>query len=396
MVLRVSESWNPGFQSPDLKSEIQDSGFKRSVKNGIPDPAPRSHRSPPPATGLDRGRKPPEIRSVSDEFPDFDRPLQGPLLAAVSRSFYLSLRFLPPPVRGPLSVSYLLARAADTVADVTTSPAAERLELLERFRPALAEGPMPDFLGKVSAFSVRVDHPGERELLQRLPECFTQLKKLPPAVQDCVRRVMDHILDGMILDLRRFPSPEPLRSLTTDAELDAYTWLVAGCVGEFWTEICALELPGVFRRSPESMKALGGRYGKGLQLINILRDQPGDAAIGRCYLPSESLRAAGLSGEIIWPTADWIPWQTVRKDLIARARMFLADGWQYAAALRSIRLRFATLMPLLIGEGTLARMEALPADGAPEAVRITRREVKRLARKALWMALTNRITPPAP
>ena len=51
------------------------------------------------------------------------RPLQGSLLAAVSRSFYLSLRFLPSPVRGALSVSYLLARAADTIADVEASPA---------------------------------------------------------------------------------------------------------------------------------------------------------------------------------------------------------------------------------------------------------------------------------
>lgn len=333
---------------------------------------------------------------MSDDSPDFDRPLQGPLLAAVSRSFYLSLRFLPPPVRAPLSVSYLLARAADTVADVTASPAAARLELLEKFRPALAEGPDRDFLKAVSTFAGGVDHAGEKELLQRLPECFTQLKKLPPATQDCVRRVMGHILDGMILDLRRFPTSEPLRSLTTDAELDEYTWLVAGCVGEFWTEICALELPGVFREAPETMKHLGGRYGKGLQLINILRDQPGDAAIGRCYLPAQSLHAAGLEGEITWPAKDWRAWQNVRKDLVARARLFLSDGWKYAASLRSIRLRFATLMPLLIGEGTLVRMAALPADGAPEAVKISRKEVKRLARKALWMAISNRIHPPAP
>ncbi|MDB6131947.1 MAG: crtB 3 [Verrucomicrobiales bacterium] len=348
-----------------------------------------------PATGLDRIGNPSEVSTVSEDSPDFDRPLQGPLLAAVSRSFYLSLRFLPPPVRGPLSISYLMARAADTVADVTASPAPERLELLERFRSALTDGPTPDFLLKVSAFAAGVDHAGERELLHRLAECFDQLKKLSPATQDCARRVMGHILDGMTLDLRRFPTSQPLRSLTTDVELDEYTWLVAGCVGEFWTDICALELPGVFRESPETMKTLGGRYGKGLQLINILRDQPGDAVIGRCYLPEESLRQAGLEGSVLWPAADWSPWHTVRRDLIARTRFLLADGWQYAASLRSTRLRFAILMPLLIGEGTLARLESLPPGGPPEAVKITRREVKRLARKALWMALTNRITPPA-
>lgn len=321
------------------------------------------------------------------------RSLQGPLLAAVSRSFYLSLRFLPPPVRGGLSVSYLLARAADTIADVEGRPAGERLALLDDFRKALLQGPGENFLGRVSSFATSVDHPGERELLERLGECFVQLDKLTAGSQDKVRTVLGHILDGMSLDLQRFPDAEHLRSLATAAELDGYTWLVAGCVGEFWTAICAAELPGVFTRTEPEMTTLGGRFGKGLQLINILRDQAGDAAIGRCYLPAERLRAAGLPGAVVWPAADWRPWQTVRRGLIAQAREFLADGWTYAASQRSIRLRFATLMPLLIGEGTLTRMEALPADGPPAAVKVSRREVKRYARRALWMAVTGRINP---
>ena len=53
----------------------------------------------------------------------------------------------------------------------------------------------------------------------------------------------------------------------------------------------------------------------------------------------------------------------------------------------------ATLMPLLIGESTLKQMESLPPDGPPVAVKVTRPEVKRHARRALWMALTGRITP---
>jgi farnesyl-diphosphate farnesyltransferase len=316
-------------------------------------------------------------------------------LAAVSRSFYLSLRFLPPPVRGALSVSYLLARAADTVADVEARPAGERLALLAQFRAELGGGPgrEAEFLERVAAFAVAVEHAGERELLARLSECFDMLAKLTPGTQEKVREVMGHILDGMTLDLKRFPETAPLRSLQTAAELDEYTWLVAGCVGEFWTAICAAELPGVFTKATEEMRALGKCYGKGLQLINILRDQAGDAAIGRCYLPEDLLRAAGLAGPVQWPAEDWRPWQAVRGDLIAKARGFLADGWIYAASQRSVRLRFATLMPLLIGAGTLARMGALAPDGPPMAVKVTRAEVKRLARRALWMALTGRIKP---
>ena len=356
---------------------------------------------------------------MSDFPPPDPKSLQGPLLAAVSRSFYLSLRFLPPPVRSALGVSYLLARAADTIADVEASPAAERLDLLQQFRTAVAvsgevppseesslpadpsgpparhsiqpEGGTATFLKLTNAFASKVDHAGERELLERLDECLAQLEKLTPGPKEKVRTVLGHILDGMTLDLRRFPDATQLRSLTTDAELEEYTWLVAGCVGEFWTAICAAELPGVFTRPEAEMMALGDRFGKGLQLINILRDQAGDAIIGRCYLPAELLQAAGLPGDPFWPATDWRPWHAVRRDLIARARNHLADGWTYAASQRSMRLRFATLMPLLIGGGTLSRIESLPPDGPPAAVKVTRPEVKRYARRALWMALTGRI-----
>ena len=334
--------------------------------------------------------------SMIDSAIHIARPLQGSLLAAVSRSFYLSLRFLPTPVRGALSVSYLLARAADTIADVEASPAEQRLVLLGQFRERLSGGGQSsaggDFFGQVREFASAVDHAGERELLERLGECFASVDRLSIPAQGQVRAVLGHILDGMTLDLKRFPDAAELRSLQTPAELDEYTWLVAGCVGEFWTAICAGEMPGVFTRSTSEMTALGRNFGKGLQLINILRDQAGDAAIGRCYLPEESLQSAG-AGPLAWPAVDWRPWHVVRRDLIAQARTFLADGWVYAASQRSIRLRFAALMPLLIGAGTLTRMEALPVEGPPAAVKITRPEVKRLARRALWMALTGRIKP---
>ena len=46
------------------------------------------------------------------------------LLRGVSRSFYLSIRLLPEPLREPVSAAYLLARATDTVADTARMPAA--------------------------------------------------------------------------------------------------------------------------------------------------------------------------------------------------------------------------------------------------------------------------------
>ena len=55
------------------------------------------------------------------------------VLKEVSRSFYLSLRFLPGGFRAPVSLGYLLARASDTIADAGEWSVGERRELLNRF-----------------------------------------------------------------------------------------------------------------------------------------------------------------------------------------------------------------------------------------------------------------------
>src|ERR1700751_775142 len=57
--------------------------------------------------------------------------LQTKLLRSVSRSFYLSIRFLPAQLREPVALAYLLARATDTVADTAQISASVRMEALK-------------------------------------------------------------------------------------------------------------------------------------------------------------------------------------------------------------------------------------------------------------------------
>ena len=68
------------------------------------------------------------------------RELATDVLRGVSRSFYLSLRWLPARVRGTVSVAYLLARVSDTLADTAEAPLAGRLDLLRRFARTVREG----------------------------------------------------------------------------------------------------------------------------------------------------------------------------------------------------------------------------------------------------------------
>ncbi|XBD73844.1 squalene/phytoene synthase family protein [Akkermansia massiliensis] len=60
------------------------------------------------------------------------------LLSAVSRSFYLSMRFLPREMRPGVAVGYLLARATDTVADTVDMDCRERLALLRMMGATVA------------------------------------------------------------------------------------------------------------------------------------------------------------------------------------------------------------------------------------------------------------------
>src|SRR5213593_4508240 len=58
------------------------------------------------------------------------RQLRTTLLRSVSRSFYLSIRFLPAQLREPIALAYLLARTTDTVADTSQISTSVRMETL--------------------------------------------------------------------------------------------------------------------------------------------------------------------------------------------------------------------------------------------------------------------------
>jgi farnesyl-diphosphate farnesyltransferase len=83
-------------------------------------------------------------------------------------------------------------------------------------------------------------------------------------------------------------------ALRSDEELDEYIYQVAYCVGEFWTDMCRAHVfPGA-NLDDDLLKADGVRFGKGLQLVNILRDLPKDLRRGRCYIPEAATGTRGL------------------------------------------------------------------------------------------------------
>lgn len=282
---------------------------------------------------------------------------ENEILRRTSRSFYLTIRFLPRSVRGDVALAYLLARATDTIADCSAANRARRLEMLVAARDSLSA---PSIAGyRAEEWTRDQRDPAEQQLLSALPRLWSEMHARPDKL---VASVLGSILEGQIFDVQRFDGySTPL----SDDELTRYTYLVAGSVGEFWTDLCAARL-GDFSRDPlDVMRRRARNYGQALQLVNILRDRRMDAALGRCYVTAaDSAR---------WPQ---------------QARAWLNDGVDYCDALRSGRLRFATVLPALLGERTLSLVAAQPADVLTPA-KVSRPEVRRWMFRALpvwWSA----------
>jgi farnesyl-diphosphate farnesyltransferase len=311
--------------------------------------------------------------------------LRGPLLRSVSRSFYLSLRFLPKTLRDPLSLAYLLARATDTLADTAEASVALRMEALRNLSRAIQGDVVSEMMVPLrESFAPLQKNESERALISRLPELLEWLGEVPIADRDEIRSVLVKINRGQMLDLERFgPSTSTstsIQALRTGGELDEYTYLVAGCVGEFWTRLCFAHVKNFTDRSEEEMGDLGIRYGQGLQLINILRDAGDDLRQGRCYLPADELQSLGLApGEILHDPSRVEP---ILKKWAANAGEGIQAGIEYAAAIRNRRVRFATALPALIGARTLALLREAGPDAIRRRVKVSRAEIQRMVASA--------------
>ena len=315
------------------------------------------------------------------------------MLRRVSRSFYLSLRILPGSLREPIGLAYLLARAADTVADTRVLPRAERLGHLEALRAAYAGAPT-DPAAIARACTPHRSDAAERRLLERLDEALARLAALPKDDETAVRAVLETLTSGMIFDLTRFPGEDAagLAALDTVEELDRYTYLVAGCVGPFWTALHVAHRPRLAGWDVEQMNARGVRFGKALQMTNVLRDVPRDLRAGRCYLPARELEPLGVRPvDLLDPDLALRARPLVRR-LIALTLDHYDVAWRYTLAIPRAewRMRLACAWPLLIGLGTLGRLARHPNPlGATAPIKVPRAAVRAMIARSLVTVWSN-------
>jgi len=317
-------------------------------------------------------------------------PAGTDLLRQVSRSFYLTLRVLPGAIRPQVGLAYLLARATDTIADTRLISVEKRRAALREMRAAIlavAEGrspETPDF-GELAAAR---EPPGghgskaERRLLENAGGLLESLGALAAEDRGRISSLLEIITRGQQTDLARFGSAgrEQIIALDADDDLEEYTYCVAGCVGEYWTWVCRAHLFPKADLDDTFLLASGIRFGKGLQLVNILRDLPGDLRQGRCYLPRTRLAAGGLEPAALLDAGAMGRFRPLYAAYLRQAEELLAAGWAYTSALPrgQLRVRLACAWPALIGMKTLARLRTVNVLDNRCRVKVSRREVRSL------------------
>ena len=250
-------------------------------------------------------------------------------------------------------MGYLFARAADTIADTELIDRSRRLDFLSQLKAQFVSDQISwsqirdiqQAMGPVQQDS------SERVLLERLEDCFRLFQECSPEDRRRVQRLMTTLTQGMEMDLSRFPgqSVEDLVAFKTLDDLDRYTYYVAGCVGEFWTDLMCAHRTALASWNVRQMSDVGVRFGKGLQLTNIVKDVAHDLQKGRCYIPETMLDEAGLTPRDLLDQASLPRVRPVLSKLVRIATEHLDQGWMYTMAIprHEMRLRLSCMWPIL-------------------------------------------------
>ena len=275
------------------------------------------------------------------------------LLKQVSRLFYTTLVVVPADVRDQVSLAYLFARAADTIADTELIDRPRRLDYLSQLKAQfisdqIAWGQVRDIRQAVSPLQ---QDSSERLLLERLEDCFRLFQTFEAEDRGRVRRLMTTLTQGMEMDLSVFPGKgaDDLAALKTVDDLDRYTYYVAGCVGEFWTDLMCAHRRALASWNVREMSEVGVQFGKGLQLTNIVKDVAHDLQKGRCYVPEAMLADAGLKPQDLLAQRNLARFRPVLSKLVRLAAGHLDQGWLYTMAIprAEMRLRLSCMWPIL-------------------------------------------------
>lgn len=308
------------------------------------------------------------------------------LLEATSRSFYPTLKYLPKKIRGHIGQLYLLARVADTIADSKHGETEVLMDILKQYND-VAQGrstSLPDF----SEIAGIQDNENEAELLRNVEYVVAGLTGYDEVDSKLILECLEIIVEGQMLDLQRFGTAKEggsISALNSEEELDDYAYRVAGSVGVFWSKISLTHLMTLPADKEEEFLEKGIRFGKALQMINILRDIPEDLRFGRCYLPDVTLAEYNLKPDDLMDSTNIDKFRPLYDKYLDLTNEHLDAAVEYIRMLpdKQFRLKASCMLPVLIGQRTVTLLRTGNILDSDERIKVTRDEIKSYARKLL-------------
>jgi farnesyl-diphosphate farnesyltransferase len=307
---------------------------------------------------------------------EHDETLHEHLLAGVSRTFALTIPQLPGALRQAVGNAYLLCRIADTIEDDAALDAAMKRAFQGSFLAALRTGrgarAFSDSLHRLLSDSTPA---AERELVRSAPRVVACSRQLGSVQRRSITRCVAVMSRGMV----QFDHASDRQGLPDREALDRYCYAVAGVVGEMLTDLfCDHAADIEHQRAQLEQRAI--RFGRGLQLTNILKDIWEDLEQGRCWLPRDLFDGVGYDLDRLavgHPGGNPAGFAAGMHRLVAVAHADLREAMRYTLAIpaRHAGVRRFLAWAVLLAAATLRNIHARPLFSECAEVKVTRRSV---------------------
>ena len=310
------------------------------------------------------------------------------ILPEVSRTFAISIRFLPGMLGRAVLTAYLLCRIADTIEDDNSTSPERRGELLDLFLRTLEDADLAEaFPARASDLKGDAAH---LALVARADLVMVLFRSLPPRTRDRVAHWVREMGVGMAKFVRTYPKGIRIQTV---AEYKEYCYYVAGTVGCMLTELWREHARAVGQREFDRLWAKCQSFGEALQTVNILKDIAWDAEHeNSIYIPASDLAAQGSGHETLLSPSHVEKNHRAVVRFIELARTDLDEALEYILLIprRAVAIRAFCVLPLLFAYATLRDLAGSRAMLTPGGqVKISRGEVKSLMVVGLLALVSN-------
>ena len=280
------------------------------------------------------------------------------MLPRVSRTFAPTIRMLPKGLNVPVTVAYLLCRIADTVEDTDALSVDEKKDLLTVYANIFVKDDPNNYTEFNRLIKKLPKKTPDDELTHNFPIIYSVFNNFSKMIKTQIGRWVAEMSRGMH-KYAQSKLRQKFTFLDTMKELDEYTYFVAGTVGYLLTELFSFYSKKITPAINGRLESLAESFGKGLQLVNIIRDMATDLRRGQSYIPDELLQKYRLTRESIFEKENAEQAQRLFNELIENAIKHLDRALDYILLIpkRETRIRLFCMLPLFWAMRTLQKIQ---------------------------------------